>query len=139
MNPTEEIAARLVGGAQAAYVRELSYFFLHLFGEVVRTNGAVLKGQEIADFDRLARISREEALGIYYKYRPYIEKQTRETLKRSLKATDDILIGQFIRVLGKRRHMTNLATLIGSQTAQGLYEVINRQNIALAEQQEALW
>ena len=139
MNPTEEIAARLVGGAQAAYVRELSYFFLHLFGEVVRTNGAVLKGQEIADFDRLARISREEALDIYYKYRPYIEKQTRETLKRSLKATDDILIGQFIRVLGKRRHMTNLATLIGSQTAQGLYEVINRQNIALAEQQEALW
>lgn len=139
MNPTEEIAARLVGGAQAAYVRELSYFFLHLFGEVVRTNGAVLKGQEIADFNRLARISREEALGIYYKYRPYIEKQTRETLKRSLKATDDILIGQFIRVLGKRRHMTNLATLIGSQTAQGLYEVINRQNIALAEQQEALW
>lgn len=139
MNPTEEIAARLVGGSQAAYVRELSYFFLHLFGEVVRTNGAVLKGQEIADFDRLARISREEALGIYYKYRPYIEKQTRETLKRSLKATDDILIGQFIRVLGKRRHMTNLATLIGSQTAQGLYEVINRQNIALAEQQEALW
>lgn len=139
MNPTEEIAARLVGGAQAAYVRELSYFFLHLFGEVMRTNGAVLKGQEIADFDRLARISREEALGIYYKYRPYIEKQTRETLKRSLKATDDILIGQFIRVLGKRRHMTNLATLIGSQTAQGLYEVINRQNIALAEQQEALW
>lgn len=139
MNPTEEIAARLVGGAQAAYVRELSYFFLHLFGEVVRTNGAVLKGQEIADFDRLARISREEALGIYYKYRPYIEKQTRETLKRSLKATDDVLIGQFIRVLGKRRHMTNLATLIGSQTAQGLYEVINRQNIALAEQQEALW
>lgn len=139
MSPTEEIAARLVGGAQAAYVRELSYFFLHLFGEVVRTNGAVLKGQEIADFDRLARISREEALGIYYKYRPYIEKQTRETLKRSLKATDDILIGQFIRVLGKRRHMTNLATLIGSQTAQGLYEVINRQNIALAEQQEALW
>ena len=139
MNPTEEITARLVGGAQAAYVRELSYFFLHLFGEVVRTNGAVLKGQEIADFDRLARISREEALGIYYKYRPYIEKQTRETLKRSLKATDDILIGQFIRVLGKRRHMTNLATLIGSQTAQGLYEVINRQNIALAEQQEALW
>lgn len=139
MNPTEEIAARLVGGAQAAYVRELSYFFLHLFGEVVRTNGAILKGQEIADFDRLARISREEALGIYYKYRPYIEKQTRETLKRSLKATDDILIGQFIRVLGKRCHMTNLATLIGSQTAQGLYEVINRQNIALAEQQEALW
>ena len=139
MNPTEEIAARLVGGSQAAYVRELSYFFLHLFGEVVRTNGAVLKGQEIADFDRLARISREEALGIYYKYRPYIEKQTRETLKRSLKATDDILIGQFIRVLGKRRHMTNLATLIGSQTAQGLYEVINRQNIALTEQQEALW
>lgn len=139
MNPTEEIAARLVGGAQAAYVRELSYFFLHLFGEVVRTNGAILKGQEIANFDRLARISREEALGIYYKYRPYIEKQTRETLKRSLKATDDILIGQFIRVLGKRRHMTNLATLIGSQTAQGLYEVINRQNIALAEQQEALW
>lgn len=139
MSPTEEIAARLVGGAQAAYVRELSYFFLHLFGEVVRTNGAVLKGQEIADFDRLARISREEALGIYYKYRLYIEKQTRETLKRSLKATDDILIGQFIRVLGKRRHMTNLATLIGSQTAQGLYEVINRQNIALAEQQEALW
>lgn len=139
MSPTEEIAARLVGGAQAAYVRELSYFFLHLFGEVVRTNGAVLKGQEIADFDRLARISREEALGIYYKYRPYIEKQTRETLKRSLKATDDILTGQFIRVLGKRRHMTNLATLIGSQTAQGLYEVINRQNIALAEQQEALW
>lgn len=139
MNPTEEIAARLVGGAQAAYVRELSYFFLHLFDEVVRTNGAVLKGQEIADFDRLARISREEALGIYYKYRPYIEKQTRETLKRSLKATDDILIGQFIRVLGKRRHMTNLATLIGSQTAQGMYEVINRQNIALAEQQEALW
>lgn len=139
MSPTEEIAIRLVGGAQAAYVRELSYFFLHLFGEVVRTNGAVLKGQEIADFDRLARISREEALGIYYKYRPHIEKQTRETLKRSLKATDDILIGQFIRVLGKRRHMTNLATLIGSQTAQGLYEVINRQNIALAEQQEALW
>lgn len=139
MNPTEEIAARLVGGAQAAYVRELSYFFLHLFGEVVRTNGAILKGQEIADFDRLARISREGALGIYYKYRPYIEKQTRETLKRSLKATDDILIGQFIRVLGKRCHMTNLATLIGSQTAQGLYEVINRQNIALAEQQEALW
>ena len=139
MNPTEEIAARLVGEAQAAYVRELSYFFLHLFGEVVRTNGAILKGQEIADFDRLARISREEALGIYYKYRPYIEKQIRETLKRSLKATDDILIGQFIRVLGKRRHMTNLATLIGSQTAQGLYEVINRQNIALAEQQEALW
>lgn len=139
MNPTEEIAARLVGGAQAAYVRELSYFFLHLFSEVVRTNGAILKGQEIADFDRLARISREEALGIYYKYRPYIEKQTRETLKRSLKATDDVLIGQFIRVLGKRRHMTNLATLIGSQTAQGLYEVINRQNIALAEQQEALW
>ncbi len=73
----------------------------------MRTNDAVLKGQEIADFDRLARISREEALGIYYKYRPYIEKQTRETLKRSLKATDDILIGQFIRVLGKRRHMTN--------------------------------
>ena len=65
MKPTEEIAVRLVGGAQSAYVQELSYFFLNLLDEVVRTNGAVIRGREIADFERLSRLYREDALAIY--------------------------------------------------------------------------
>lgn len=139
MKPTEEIAVRLVGGAQSAYVQELSYFFLNLLDEVVRTNGAVIRGREIADFERLSRISREEALAIYYKYRPAIDKQTREVLKDALKKTDDALVGQFVRAMGSRRHMTNLATIIAAQTAQGMNEVLERQNIALAKDQAALW
>lgn len=139
MKPTEEIAVRLVGGAQSAYVQELSYFFLNLFDEVVRTNGAVIRGREIADFERLSRLSHEEALAIYYKYRPAIDKQTREVLKTALKKTDDILVGQFVRAMGSRRHMTNLATIIAAQTAQGMNEVLERQNIALAKDQATLW
>nr|DAR93793.1 MAG TPA: minor capsid protein [Caudoviricetes sp.] len=139
MKPTEEIAVRLVGGAQSAYVQELSYFFLNLLDEVVRTNGAVIRGREIADFERLSRLSREEALAIYYKYRPTIDKQTREVLKTALKKTDDALVGQFVRAMGSRRHMTNLATIIAAQTAQGMNEVLERQNIALAKDQAALW
>ena len=139
MKPTEEIAVRLVGGAQSAYVQELSYFFLNLLDEVVRTNGAVIRGREIADFERLSRLSREEALAIYYKYRPAIDKQTREVLKTALKKTDDALVGQFVRAMGSRRHMTNLATIISAQTAQGMNEVLERQNIALAKDQAALW
>lgn len=139
MKPTEEIAVRLVGGAQSAYVQELSYFFLNLLDEVVRTNGAVIRGREIADFERLSRLSREEALAIYYKYRPAIDKQTREVLKSALKKTDDALVGQFVRAMGSRRHMTNLATIIAAQTAQGMNEVLERQNIALAKDQAALW
>lgn len=139
MKPTEEIAVRLVGGAQSAYVQELSYFFLNLLDEVVRTNGAVIRGREIADFERLSRLSREEALAIYYKYRPAIDKQTREVLKTALKKTDDALVGQFVRAMGSRRHMTNLATIIAAQTAQGMNEVLERQNIALAKDQTALW
>lgn len=139
MKPTEEIAVRLVGGAQSAYVQELSYFFLNLLDEVVRTNGAVIRGREIADFERLSRLSREEALAIYYKYRPAIDKQTREVLKDALKKTDDALVGQFVRAMGSRRHMTNLATIIAAQTAQGMNEVLERQNIALAKDQAALW
>lgn len=139
MKPTEEIAVRLVGDAQSAYVQELSYFFLNLLDEVVRTNGAVIRGREIADFERLSRLSREEALAIYYKYRPAIEKQTREVLKTALKKTDDALVGQFVRAMGSRRHMTNLATIIAAQTAQGMNEVLERQNIALAKDQAALW
>ena len=139
MKPTEEIAVRLVGGAQSAYVQELSYFFLNLLDEVVRTNGAVIRGREIADFERLSRLSREEALAIYYKYRPAIDKQTREVLKTALKKTDDALVGQFVRAMGSRRHMTNLATIIAAQTAQGMNEVLERQNIALAKGQAALW
>ena len=139
MKPTEEIAVRLVGGAQSAYVQELSYFFLNLLDEVVRTNGAVIRGREIADFERLSRLSREEALAIYYKYRPAIDKQTREVLKTALKKTDDALVGQFVRAIGSRRHMTNLATIIAAQTAQGMNEVLERQNIALAKDQAALW
>ena len=139
MKPTEEIAVRLVGGAQSAYVQELSYFFLNLLDEVVRTNGAVIRGREIADFERLSRLSREEALAIYYKYRPSIDKQTREVLKTALKKTDDVLVGQFVRAMGSRRHMTNLATIIAAQTAQGMNEVLERQNIALAKDQAALW
>lgn len=139
MKPTEEIAVRLVGGAQSAYVQELSYFFLNLLDEVVRTNGAVIRGREIADFERLSRLSREEALAIYYKYRPSIDKQTREVLKEALKKTDDALMGQFVRAMGSRRHMTNLATIIAAQTAQGMNEVLERQNIALAKDQAALW
>lgn len=139
MKPTEEIAVRLVGGAQSAYVQELSYFFLNLLDEVVRTNGAVIRGREIADFERLSRLSREEALAIYYKYRPAIDKQTREVLKTTLKKTDDALVGQFVRAMGSRRHMTNLATIIAAQTAQGMNEVLERQNIALAKDQAALW
>ena len=139
MKPTEEIAVRLVGGAQSAYVQELSYFFLNLLDEVVRTNGAVIRGREIADFERLSRLSREEALAIYYKYRPAIDKQTREVLKEALKKTDDALVGQFVRAMGSRRHMTNLATIIAAQTAQGRNEVLERQNIALAKDQAALW
>lgn len=139
MKPTEEIAVRLVGGAQSAYVNELSYFFLNLLDEVVRTNGAVIRGREIADFERLSRLSREEALAIYYKYRPAIDKQTREVLKTALKKTDDALVGQFVRAMGSRRHMTNLATIIAAQTAQGMNEVFERQNIALAKDQAALW
>ena len=139
MKPTEEIAVRLVGGAQSAYVQELSYFFLNLLDEVVRTNGAVIRGREIADFERLSRLSREEALAIYYKYRPAIDKQTREVLKTALKKTDDALVGQFVRAMGSRRHMTNLATIIAAQTAQGMNEVLERQNIALAKNQAALW
>ncbi|MBF0990470.1 MAG: hypothetical protein HXK62_00530 [Atopobium sp.] len=130
---------RLVGGAQSAYVQELSYFFLNLLDEVVRTNGAVIRGREIADFERLSRLSREEALAIYYKYRPAIDKQTREVLKNALKKTDDALVGQFVRAMGSRRHMTNLATIIAAQTAQGMNEVLERQNIALAKDQAALW
>lgn len=139
MKPTEEIAVRLVGGAQSAYVQELSYFFLNLLDEVVRTNGVVIRGREIADFERLSRLSREEALAIYYKYRPAIDKQTREVLKDALKKTDDALVGQFVRAMGSRRHMTNLATIIAAQTAQGMNEVLERQNIALAKDQAALW
>ena len=139
MKPTEEIAVRLVGGAQSAYVQELSYFFLNLLDEVVRTNGAVIRGREIADFERLSRLSREEALAIYYKYRPAIDKQTREVLKDALKKTDDALVGQFVRAMGSRRRMTNLATIIAAQTAQGMNEVLERQNIALAKDQAALW
>ena len=139
MKPTEEIAVRLVGGAQSAYVQELSYFFLNLLDEVVRTNGAVIRGREIADFERLSRLSREEALAIYYKYRPAIDKQTREVLKNALKKTDDVLVGQFVRAMGSRRHMTNLATIIAAQTAQGMNEVLERQNIALAKDQATLW
>lgn len=139
MKPTEEIAVRLVGGAQSAYVQELSYFFLNLLDEVVRTNGAVIRGREIADFERLSRLSREEALAIYYKYRPAIDKQTREVLKTALKKTDDALVGQFVRAMGSRRHMTNLATIIAAQTAQGMNGVLERQNIALAKDQAALW
>ena len=139
MKPTEEIAVRLVGGAQSAYVQELSYFFLNLLDEVVRTNGAIIRGREIADFERLSRLSREEALAIYYKYRPSIDKQTREVLKNALKKTDDALVGQFVRAMGSRRHMTNLATIIAAQTAQGMNEVLERQNIALAKDQAALW
>ena len=139
MKPTEEIAVRLVGGAQSAYVQELSYFFLNLLDEVVRTNGAIIRGREIADFERLSRLSREEALAIYYKYRPAIDKQTREVLKDALKKTDDALVGQFVRAMGLRRHMTNLATIIAAQTAQGMNEVLERQNIALAKDQAALW
>lgn len=139
MKPTEEIAVRLVGGAQSAYVQELSYFFLNLLDEAVRTNGAVIRGREIADFERLSRLSREEALAIYYKYRPAIDKQTREVLKEALKKTDDALVGQFVRAMGSRRHMTNLATIIAAQTAQGMNEVLERQNIALAKDQAALW
>ena len=139
MKPTEEIAVRLIGGAQSAYVQELSYFFLNLLDEVVRTNGAVIRGREIADFERLSRLSREEALAIYYKYRPAIDKQTREVLKTALKKTDDALVGQFVRAMGSRRHMTNLATIIAAQTAQGMNEVLERQNIALAKDQAALW
>ena len=139
MKPTEEIAVRLAGGAQSAYVQELSYFFLNLLDEVVRTNGAVIRGREIADFERLSRLSREEALAIYYKYRPAIDKQTREVLKTALKKTDDALVGQFVRAMGSRRHMTNLATIIAAQTAQGMNEVLERQNIALAKDQAALW
>lgn len=139
MKPTEEIAVRLVGGAQSAYVQELSYFFLNLLDEVVRTNGAVIRGREIADFERLSRLSREEALAIYYKYRPAIDKQTREVLKTALKKTDDALVGQFVRAMGSHRHMTNLATIIAAQTAQGMNEVLERQNIALAKDQAALW
>nr|DAO16111.1 MAG TPA: minor capsid protein [Caudoviricetes sp.] len=139
MKPTEEIAVRLVGGAQSAYVQELSYFFLNLLDEVVRTNGAVIRGREIADFERLSRLSREEALAIYYKYRPAIDKQTREVLKTALKKTDDVLVGQFVQAMGSRRHMTNLATIIAAQTAQGMNEVLERQNIALAKDQAALW
>lgn len=139
MKPTEEIAVRLVGGAQSAYVQELSYFFLNLLDEVVRTNGAVIRGREIADFERLSRLSREEALAIYYKYRPAIDKQTRKVLKEALKKTDDALVGQFVRAMGSRRHMTNLATIIAAQTAHGMNEVLERQNIALAKDQAALW
>lgn len=139
MKPTEEIAVRLIGGAQSAYVQELSYFFLNLLDEVVRTNGAVIRGREIADFERLSRLSREEALAIYYKYRPAIDKQTREVLKDALKKTDDALVGQFVRAMGSRRHMTNLATIIAAQTAQGMNEVLERQNIALAKDQATLW
>lgn len=139
MKPTEEIAVRLVGGAQSAYVQELSYFFLNLLDEVVRTNGAVIRGREIADFERLSRLSREEALAIYYKYCPAIDKQTREVLKNTLKKTDDALVGQFVRAMGSRRHMTNLATIIAAQTAQGMNEVLERQNIALAKDQATLW
>ena len=139
MKPTEEIAVRLVGGAQSAYVQELSYFFLNLLDEVVRTNGAVIRGREIADFERLSRLSRDEALAIYYKYRPAIDKQTREVLKDALKKTDDALVGQFVRAMGSRRHITNLATIIAAQTAQGMNEVLERQNIALAKDQAALW
>lgn len=139
MKPTEEIAVRLVGGAQSAYVQELSYFFLNLLDEVVRTNGAVIRGREIADFERLSRLSREEALAIYYKYHPAIDKQTREVLKTALKKTDGALVGQFVRAMGSRRHMTNLATIIAAQTAQGMNEVLERQNIALAKDQAALW
>ena len=139
MKSTEEIAVRLVGGAQSAYVQELSDFFLNLLDEVVRTNGAVIRGREIADFERLSRLSREEALAIYYKYRPAIDKQTREVLKNALKKTDDALVGQFVRAMGSRRHMTNLATIIAAQTAQGMNEVLERQNIALAKDQAALW
>lgn len=139
MKPTEEIAVRLVGGAQSAYVQELSYFFLNLLDEVVRTNGAVIRGREIADFERLSRLSREEALAIYYKYRSAIDKQTREVLKTALKKTDDVLVEQFVRAMGSRRHMTNLATIIAAQTAQGMNEVLERQNIALAKDQATLW
>lgn len=139
MKPTEEIAVRLVGGAQSAYVQELSYFFLNLLDEVVRTNGAIIRGREIADFERLSRLSREEALAIYYKYRPAIDKQTRKVLKEALKKTDDTLVGQFVRAMGSRRHMTNLATIIAAQTSQGMNEVLERQNIALAKDQAALW
>ena len=139
MKSTEELAAALIGGAQEAYIEELTYHFLALFESFAKSGKIKLKGREIADLERLVHLSRKDTMAIFGRYRAKIDHQTRWRVEKFFIKTDDILTGDFIRALGNRRHVTNYAQIIAAQAAQGLTEIIERQNIALAKHQERLW
>lgn len=139
MKSTEELAAALIGGAQEAYIEELTYHFLTLFESFAKSGKIKLKGREIADLERLVHLSRKDTMAIFGRYRAKIDHQTRWRVEKFFIKTDDILTGDFIRALGNRRYVTNYAQIIAAQAAQGLTEIIERQNIALAKHQERLW
>lgn len=131
----EKLTREVVSGAEEEFITQLTAALVSDFVEGVG-NGAASKGR----LEELARANREHVQTILKAYQTTAANDAAAAVLLALR-TADARSAKLIANHQKReaRAATFQSELIAKQTAQGVAEIIKRQNVDLATQAERTW
>jgi hypothetical protein len=119
----------VVHGALEDYVEKMSS----------RLTQYLLDGVDNPDMlSTLAARAKSDAMAIFVKYKGRISKETREAFLEAVEGYE-VEVEQTLEKLHTKRQLTKQGALEFAQAARGISEIVNRQNIALANTMATTW
>lgn len=126
----DNLAERLVGGAQEEFVAELT---LRL---------ARMLEQGVDNPDRLAalsRLSREEALAVWAEHEGRVTADCRAAFEEALAEEDASIVASLSAWRTGAAYDTAYGAAVAAEAARGMGEILRRQNVALADAYADAW
>lgn len=125
----DALIEEVVHGALEDYVEKMSS----------RLAQYLLSGVDNPDMlSTLAARAKSDAMAIFVKYRGRISKETREAFLEAVEGYETE-VEQTLEKLHTKRQLTKQGALEFAQAARGIDEIVNRQNIALANTMATTW
>lgn len=132
----DRVAAGIVGG----YEREMAQ---RIFTQLVRAiaSGGMLTTRDIRLLEQAAALNAEAVRGIVLRYRARISQQVMQMVAEALEAADarDVVVLSRLYDRAVLPGSSALAERMARETAEGLAQIIARENIRMAEHAVALW
>ena len=128
----DELAERLVGGAQEEYVRRLTEQLASMLAAGVDNPGMYALSVAYA---------REEAMGVWASMQAEVTSDARSAFEEALALEDEEIAAALLEAHGVMASagLTLRAQNAVAEAARGMAEVVRRQNVALAETAAGEW
>lgn len=125
----DALIEEVVHGALEDYVEKMSS----------RLTQYLLAGVDNPDMlSTLAARAKSDAMAIFTKYKGRISKETREAFLEAVESYE-VEVEQTLEKLHTKHQLTKQGALEFAQAARGIGEIVNRQNIALANTMATTW